>query len=73
MLEKEQRLAYQKPDLYAKYSKLEKLFEQQLDAKGDFSERLMRLVDRLIEHFPEHGCGKFQHCRHNGCHLSNNY
>ncbi len=53
VLEKEQRLAYQKPDLYAKYSKLEKLFEQQLDAKGDFSERLMRLVDRLIEHFPD--------------------
>jgi hypothetical protein len=53
VIDKEQRTAYQKPNLRAKLYELESLYEEQLDAKGDFSERLMTLIDRLVDYFPD--------------------
>jgi hypothetical protein len=53
VLEKERSTAYQYPHLYTKFAQLESLYEEQLNAKGDFSERLMALVNRLVEHFPD--------------------
>jgi len=53
MIDKEEFYAYQKPDLLVKFNELVSLYEEQLNAKGDFSERLMALINRLIEHFPD--------------------
>lgn len=53
VIDKEQRVAYQSPALLAKLTELESLYEEQLNAKGDFSERLMTLIDRLVLHFPD--------------------
>jgi hypothetical protein len=52
VLEKERSMAYQNPDLYAKFVQLESLYKEQLNARGDFSERLMTVVYRLVEDFP---------------------
>ncbi len=53
IIDKEQYAAYQKPDLLKRFNELESLYEEQLKAGGDFSERLMTLVDRIIERFPD--------------------
>lgn len=53
VLEKQRSTAYQYPHLYAKFSQLETLYQEQLNAKGDFSERLMAIVNHLVEHFPD--------------------
>jgi len=53
VLEKERSTAYQYPHLHTKFAQLESLYQEQLNAKGDFSERLMTLVNHLVEHFPD--------------------
>lgn len=53
VIDKERFIAYQKPNLLAKLNELESLYEKQLNAKGDFSERLMTLIDRLVDYFPD--------------------
>jgi len=53
LIEREQFDAYQKPELLARFNELVALYEEQLEAKGDFSERLMALVNRLVDRFPD--------------------
>jgi hypothetical protein len=60
VIDKEGYFAYQKPELFEKFNELNLLYEEQLNPKGDFSERLMTLIDRLIEHFPDKDPGTIQ-------------
>lgn len=52
LLEKDQQRAYRDPALLERYRKLEALFQARVDTgAGDFSERLRRLSDRIVERF----------------------
>ncbi|MFC3077820.1 P-loop ATPase, Sll1717 family [Phenylobacterium terrae] len=52
LLEKDQTRAYRDPSLLERYRKLEKLFTSRVDTgAGDFSERLRRLSDGIIDRF----------------------
>jgi hypothetical protein len=52
IIHREQEIAYQRPDSLDNFNELVSLYEEHLEAEGDFSERLMALVDRLIDKFP---------------------
>ncbi|TAJ69009.1 MAG: hypothetical protein EPO51_26170 [Phenylobacterium sp.] len=52
LLEKDETRAYRDPALLERYQKLETLFQSRVDTgAGDFSERLRRLSERIIERF----------------------
>lgn len=52
ILEKDRIRASRDSDLLAKYDRLEELFNARVDTgSGDFSERLRRLTDRIVERF----------------------
>jgi len=53
LIDKEKFAAYQNPTLLARFSELESLYHDHMNANGDFSERLMSLVNRLITNFPK--------------------
>jgi ABC-type cobalamin/Fe3+-siderophores transport system ATPase subunit len=52
LISREQYDAAESPEKLAKFNELVELYEAQPEAHGDFSERLMALVDRIVERFP---------------------
>jgi len=53
LISREQFEAARSPETLARFNRLVALYEAQPEAQGDFSERLMALVDRIVENFPE--------------------
>jgi hypothetical protein len=61
ILESERQSAYSSPESLETYSHFKKLYEAEAgEQEGDFSERLMALVNRLMERFPGPGEGELR-------------
>lgn len=53
IIEKEQRMAHRDYSLSLKLEEIKSVYKQHVEEEGDFSERLMNMVNRLISGFPE--------------------
>jgi hypothetical protein len=58
IIDRESSNAYKDENSLKEYNKLIKLYNQHSELEGDFSERLMNLVNRLADRFPEKSSGK---------------
>jgi hypothetical protein len=53
LLDREAKTAYRDPESLKRFEEFKALYDEQTQCEGDFSERLMSLVHRLVEHFPQ--------------------
>jgi hypothetical protein len=52
IIERIEKNAYQNSELLDKYQHINEVYKKYTESEGDFSERLMMLVNKLIENFP---------------------
>ena len=52
LIERERPAAYRDPESLAHFNELQRVWRKHTDQEGDFSERLMALVNHLVERFP---------------------
>ncbi len=57
LIEREGSSAWRDPDSLKKFKELKSLYRKSAEAEGDFSERLMRLVNRIVDRFPKEAVG----------------
>ncbi|MBT8386036.1 MAG: hypothetical protein KJO12_01370 [Ignavibacteria bacterium] len=53
LIDYEKRTAYQNPERLASFEELQNVYNKHVKSAGDFSERLMDLVNRIINRFPQ--------------------